>query len=1016
MAAFIPQENRFYLDQEFVQSYKNKDPCFGYNGLGKFVYSRTYSRVKDDGTHEEWFETVERVVNGTYSIQKNHVKKNGLKWNELKGQKSAKEMYDHIFNMRFTPPGRGLWSMGSKIIYDKGLFAALNNCGFVSTTDPRLFSRSVEFLMDMTMLGVGVGFDTDGANKIKTRDNKLSNNLNSYSEQDELRIKMYQCYIKHNIELCEIEMKKCENSYEIDNYKYLIELYNKELELMDYYIDNKINVDYYVIEDTREGWVKATKLLIESYIDLNNSIFDNENNEIFIDKPPIIFDYSNIRPKGIPLKTFGGISSGPKPLLDLHVETRHIFEDKLNNYYEIEEENIDNTLFMTLTDIADIMNLVGKAVVAGNVRRSSEICLSEESDEALDLKDYIKNPRRARHGHCSNNSIYGKIGMDYTKIANGIKYNGEPGLFWLDNVHNYGRMCGIEDYSDHRTKGTNPCLSGNTWVITENGPRQIKDIVNTGKIKIVHHGEFVESTDIGFFHTGNKELFEITTKKGFKIQATSNHLMSRIKNKTRNNIEYEWTELENLQTGDYLQLSNNKGNTWSGSGTYRDGYRDSLNVDNWDNKQIEQSSYDYYIGFIKSFFKKNRIMIENDDQSYKSILITHNNLDNLQMFQRMLSRFGIISEINQDTLNISGNNVNVYYNVFDRIIIDNELFAERYYDEIVSIKSVGFDDVYDVQIPEYHSFDANGLHVHNCCEQSLESFELCCLVEIFLNRINSLEEFKRVIKFAYLYAKTVTLSGTHWPETNRVQLRNRRIGCSLTGIVQFIDKNNLNELKIYCNNGYAEISKYDDIYSDWFCIPKSIRKTSIKPSGTVSLLAGATPGVHWPVNTCYIRRVRLMNDSRLIPALKRAGFNVEVCIGSEETTVVVEFPVKIEENIRTEKEVSMWEKLNLAAFMQEHWSDNQVSCTVTFHPDTEGDQIVHALNYYQYKLKGISFLPMHELGAYKQMPYEAITEDKYLELSKDLGNLDFSDCNQNNVEYEIEYDTGCDGGKCEWKP
>ena len=86
---------------------------------------------------------------------------------------------------------------------------------------------------------------------------------------------------------------------------------------------------------------------------------------------------------------------------------------------------------------------------------------------------------------------------------------------------------------------------------------------------------------------------------------------------------------------------------------------------------------------------------------------------------------------------------------------------------------------------------------------------------------------------------------------------------------------------------------------------------------------------------------------------------------------MVEIPVDVGEGIRTINEVPMWEQMSLAAFMQKYWADNQVSCTVTFDPETEGDQIVSALNYFQYQLKGISFLPKIEKGAYRQMPYQA---------------------------------------------
>ena len=100
-------------------------------------------------------------------MQKRHIDANGLGWNAWKAQHSAQEMYDRIFNMKFLPPGRGLWAMGTAITEEKKLFAALNNCAFVSTESISSdFSKAFCFLMDASMLGVGVGFDTKGAESI----------------------------------------------------------------------------------------------------------------------------------------------------------------------------------------------------------------------------------------------------------------------------------------------------------------------------------------------------------------------------------------------------------------------------------------------------------------------------------------------------------------------------------------------------------------------------------------------------------------------------------------------------------------------------------------------------------------------------------------------------------------------------------------------------------------------------------------------------------------------------------
>lgn len=109
----------FKLSKSFVEGYKSKKPPFGFNGLGELVYMRTYSRVKEDGSNEKWFETIERVVNGTYSMQKDHIEKHGLGWNPRSAQKSAQDMYDRMFFMKFLPPGRGLWAMGSAITSER---------------------------------------------------------------------------------------------------------------------------------------------------------------------------------------------------------------------------------------------------------------------------------------------------------------------------------------------------------------------------------------------------------------------------------------------------------------------------------------------------------------------------------------------------------------------------------------------------------------------------------------------------------------------------------------------------------------------------------------------------------------------------------------------------------------------------------------------------------------------------------------------------------------------------------
>lgn len=273
--------------------------------------------------------------------------------------------------------------------------------------------------------------------------------------------------------------------------------------------------------------------------------------------------------------------------------------------------------------------------------------------------------------------------------------------------------------------------------------------------------------------------------------------------------------------------------------------------------------------------------------------------------------------------------------------------------------------------------DAKASGGNPCLEQTLESYEMCCLVETFPAKHDSVADYLRTLRSAFLYAKTVTLGSTHWAETNAVMSRNRRIGTSMSGIAQFVSARGLGELKAWCHAGYDCLKALDGEYSSRFRVPMSIKRTSIKPSGTVSLLAGATPGVHYPIARHYLRRVRLPKNSELVSCLERAGYDVEVAVGSEETTVVVSFVVDSGEGVRKVSEVSMWEQLSLAAFVQQHWADNQVSCTVSFEPATEGHDLARALDVFQYQLKGVSFIPRCPGGAFPQMPYEEISAEEY---------------------------------------
>lgn len=264
-----------------------------------------------------------------------------------------------------------------------------------------------------------------------------------------------------------------------------------------------------------------------------------------------------------------------------------------------------------------------------------------------------------------------------------------------------------------------------------------------------------------------------------------------------------------------------------------------------------------------------------------------------------------------------------------------------------------------------------------CGEMNLESFEMCTLVEAFLHRHDTLDDFLRTLKFAYLYAKTVTLVPTHWPKTNAVMQRNRRIGCSISGIASFLDANGADELVTWMEAGYGEIGHWDKVYSEWMCVRESIKRSTVKPSGSVSIVAGSTPGVHWsPGGEYFLRTIRFGANDPMMPLFVRAGYRVEDDVVSAGTKVVY-FPIHSEVS-RSERDVPIGEKIDLAALSQRHWSDNSVSVTVSFDAEDESNKVAKVLKEYEGKLKSVSFLPMGN-KVYPQQPYTQISREEYEE-------------------------------------
>ena len=290
-------------------------------------------------------------------------------------------------------------------------------------------------------------------------------------------------------------------------------------------------------------------------------------------------------------------------------------------------------------------------------------------------------------------------------------------------------------------------------------------------------------------------------------------------------------------------------------------------------------------------------------------------------------------------------------------------------------------------------------------EQSLEDFETCCLAEIFLPNVESYEELVDLTKLLYRINKHSLRLPSHHPETEAIVHKNMRMGIGITGYLQCSE-----EKKGWLSECYKELRKYDKLYSEVKGWPVSIKLTTVKPSGTVSLLPGVTPGVHPGYAHYMIRRIRVASNSPLIDVCIKHGYKVEPLVqfdGSiDRSTMVVEFPFSYPENAAIAKNTSAIEQLEYVRRLQTEWSDNSVSCTVYFRPEELPTIKEYLAQNYNENFKTLSFL-LHSGHGFAQAPYEEISKELWEQMTANSTII-----TSVNGDINFEADDECATGVC----
>lgn len=848
----------------------------------------------------------------------------------------------------------------------------------------------------------------------------------------------------------------------------------------------------YLVVDTIEGWAMAVDAMVD---------------HLWRGAPRPRYDFSDIRPQGSDLVTSGGKAPGHEEL-----------EKSLESFRQAFMGVVDGHKARPI-DVHSGLCHISVAVLSGGVRRSAYGALfSEDDHEMLTCKmgDWWNDHPEFR---CANNSVvllrkgswFKSTSRRFRKVWEEVKKggSGEPGIFWTNDLDVI----------------SNPCVTGDTWVMTNTGPKQVRNLVGRKFIARVN-GSDHETTDKGFWSTGNRTVYRLTTTRGYELELTRNHRVVRVGEGGE-----EWVEAGSLQPGDKVKISNHRSALgWSGGdGTFDQGYllghlvgdgtftmastpnkNHRANLDLWGepdraelihtilnrtvkrrsegsifydekrdryrisstglselaaeygifpcdktpNERMESSSFEMQRGFLKGLFDCDGSP-QGSQSKGTSIRLSQANLPRLKMVQRMLLHMGIASTLYKQRqpkgwvsplpdgkgglkdylceatheLVIANDNIQRYEEVIgfyckhkkDRLSqitssYKRTLNKETFVAELKSLEMVGIKAVYDVCVPGPESFCANGIIAHNCFEISLPDNGFCNLAEIATADVYDQSDLNHRAAMA---ARIATLQATHTdfhflrPEWERNALRDALIGVSMTGIagggVMDLD------LKEAADHVLSENLRMAHALG----INPAKRATTIKPSGTTSLVLGCSAGVHAYWDEYYIRRITINKTESIYPLLMGVVPELmEDCKFNGDRDAKLSFPMKAPRGAVLRHEAAL-DTLERVRQLHREWivpghregaNTNNVSCTIQV-KDHEWDEVGEWMETHRDEYASIAVLP-YDGGTYVQAPHESIDKDTYEAMASHIKHLDLTELVEEDDFTDLQGEAACAGGAC----
>src|SRR3990172_4624777 len=615
----------------------------------------------------------------------------------------------------------------------------------------------------------------------------------------------------------------------------------------------------FLVGDSIEGWADAIKVLVEAY---------------FLGKSHPVFDLRDIREKGAALVTTGGKAPGPEPLRVC-----------LNTLEALLASNIGKRL--RPIDCHDMCCIIADAVLAGGIRRAALICLFDRYDnEMLDCKSGNWWEYAPQRGRANNSAVLprGEVTKEeFFAIMKRVEDSGcgEPGVYWTNNL----------DW------GTNPCLHPDSMVETVNGRIRIADIKEPVKVyTMLDDGTLgIRQASASWKTKCNADTLNITTSAGHTVRCTSNH---EIYTTNRG-----WVEAGDIKIGDNLVhlRRSRRGAKYGGVSLTTMGNRESTmehrlvagsfsDIEGMDIHHLDGDTYNNDIDNLEA--------LTHSEHS----TLTRYECPNDHMITGYNEKLGKVGFISPD--------VRVGKTIMP---MPNELksnLRDQNSTKVVSITQGEVTDVYDLTVEGTHNFIADFTVVHNCCEIGLRPCQFCNLNEINTSDIVDQEDLNARSKAAaFIATLQAGYADFHYlrPIWRQTTEEDALIGVGMTGIgsgaILGMDLREAADIVVEENKRVAKL----------IGINPAARTTTVKPSGTSSLVVGSSSGIHGWHNDYYTRRMRLGKDEALCKYLVE---NIPALVEDDlfnPNGVVASFPQKAPDGaiLRTESISDLLERVRL---------------------------------------------------------------------------------------------------------